>query len=216
MPRLVETFPVVLDLDGVVIDFDTHWRETAERVLSRPIVLTSKNYAFTLRYGLTQNEEMRVWSAYHDENKWESAPLFDYASKLISDLEGIGAEVWSITHVKSKLKPARVKSLMGLIPESRLITVYSEKSVGIVSSKVFALQTIAVRTGKRPIAFLEDNPNNANALMHAVSRSVLIDRGYEGLEPVEYGVAVIDDPMDFPVLVEEHLNRYGKTYGAII
>ena len=31
--------------------------------------------------------------------------------------------------------------------------------------------------------------------------------GYEGLEPPEHGVTVIDDPMDFPVLVGEMLRR---------
>ncbi|MBU2767763.1 hypothetical protein HAP94_16665 [Acidithiobacillus ferrivorans] len=39
---------------------------------------------------------------------------------------------------------------------------------------------------------------------------VLLDRGYHGLEAPEYWVTVIDDPMDFPVLVEQLLKRTGR------
>jgi hypothetical protein len=60
------------------------------------------------------------------------------------------------------------------------------------------------------VAFLDDHPANINAALYAVSLPVLLDRGYKDLEATEYGVTVIDDPMDFPVLVESLLKRTGR------
>ncbi len=51
---------------------------------------------------------------------------------------------------------------------------------------------------------------NANAALGVVSLPVLLDRGYRGVETPEYGVTVIDDAMDFPVLVESFLRRTGR------
>ncbi|MGC9217741.1 MAG: hypothetical protein ACP5FM_13840, partial [Acidithiobacillus sp.] len=116
-------------------------------------------------------------------------------------------QVWAVTSIDPRHESARVKSLAGLIPAKRVVCVGHGAPA---SEKADVLHRL------NAAAFLDDQPANANAALGlapckgSVLVSALLDRGYEGLEPPEHGVAVIDDPMDFPVLVGEMLQRTGR------
>ena len=72
------------------------------------------------------------------------------------------------------------------------------------TGKAAALQHIGA------VAFLDDQADNANAATTVVGLSVLLDRCYKGLEAPTSDVVVIDDPMDYPVLVETMMKRTGR------
>ena len=190
----------VLDVDGILTDFDSHWRQCAELVLGRTIPKVSEDHHLRVRYALSAKEYDVVWQAFH-ETEWAKVPLYDHASELVLTLEDLGCTVWAVTSIDVQHRVARAESLDGLIPPARIVCV---GHAAPASAKAAILQDLGV------IAFLDDHPANANAALGVVSLPVLLDRGYEGLEAPEYGVTVIDDAMDFPVLVEQLLRRTGR------
>ncbi len=197
---------VALDVDGVLTDFDAHWRQCAERVLGRIVAQVHEDHQLRTRYGLTRQECDAVWRAYQGD-EWSRLPLYVHAADLIYALEDLGCTVWAVTSIDVRHRAARAESLAGLIPSGRIICV---GHAAPASAKANVLRDLGARAECEPVAFLDDHPANANAAIGAVNLSVLLDRGYHGLETPEYGVTVIDDPMDFPVLVESLLKRTGR------
>ena len=192
--------PIALDVDGILTDFDAHWRQCAEHALGRGIPQVSEDHHLRSRYALTAEEYDAVWRAYHDD-EWHRLPLYAHAADLVLALEDLGCTVWAVTSVDVRHWGARAESLFGLIPAVRIVCVGHAAPSG---AKVSVLRDLGA------VAFLDDHPANANAALGVVSLPVLLDRGYHGLEAPEYGVTVIYDPMDFPVLVESFLRRTGR------
>ncbi|MHB1882661.1 MAG: hypothetical protein ACYCPA_10815, partial [Acidithiobacillus sp.] len=77
---------VALDVDGVLGDFETHWRQCAEEVLGRGIPRVNEDHHLRTRYALTGQEYDAVWCAFH-EDRWADMPLYDHASELVLALE---------------------------------------------------------------------------------------------------------------------------------
>ena len=195
---------VALDVDGVLGDFETHWRDCAEEVFGcrlqgRPLLKVNEQHSMGLRYGLSNKEVDAVWRVFH-EDRWADLPLYDHASELVLALEDLGCTVWAVTSIDVRYVEDRAKSLSGLIPTGRIVCV---GHAAHPDEKADVLHQLGV------VAFLDDHPANANAALGTVLVSALLDRGYEGLEAPEHGVTVIDDAMDFPVLVEQLLKRTG-------
>ena len=198
---------VALDVDGVLTDFDAHWRQCAEQVLGRVVPQVHEDHQLRTRYGLNQQECDAVWRAYHDD-EWSRLPLHVHAADLIYALEDLGCTVWAVTSIDVRHHADRARSLHGLIPARRILC---------VGHAATARDKTDVLRHLEAVAFLDDHPANANRAAPgrdapgraagSVLLSVLLNRGYQGLEAPEYGVTVIDDPMDFPVLVEQLLRR---------
>ncbi|QQD71911.1 HAD family hydrolase [Acidithiobacillus ferrivorans] len=208
---------VALDVDGVLGDYETHWRECAEEVLccrlqGRPLLKVSEQHNMGLRYGLTGKDVDAVWRAFNEDplqgaTRWADLPLYDHASELVLALEDLGCTVWAVTSIDVQHRAARAESLAGLIPAGRIVCVGFAPGTGH-AAPAYAKANVLRDLGA--VAFLDDHPANTNAAIGSVPLSVLLDRGYHGLEAPEYGVTVIDDPMDFPVLVESLLMRTGR------
>jgi len=195
---------VALDVDGVLGDFESHWADCAREFLGRPMVRVNEQHSLSARYGLTRQEVDAVWRVFHGDahgSRWGTPPLYDHAQDLVYALEDLGCQVWAVTSIDPRHLPARTKSLAGLVPAERVVCV---GHAAPAHEKADVLHHLGA------VAFLDDHPANANAALGTVLVSALLDRGYEGLEPPEHRVTVIDDPMDFPVLVEELFKRTGR------
>ena len=199
------TINIALDVDGILTDFDAHWRQCAEHLLGRSLPQVSNDHSMHVRYALTRKEYDAVWATYHTD-EWHHLPLYPHAADLVYALEDLGCTAWAVTSIDVKHRAARADSLAGLIPAGRIICVGSLGNEGVTpyTAKKIVLQKLGA------VAFLDDHPDNTNAALGVVSLSVLLDRGYHGLEAPEYGVTVIDDALDFPVLVEQLLKRTGR------
>ena len=194
------TTNIALDVDGVLGDFETHWRECAEEVLERALPKVNEQHSMGLRYGLKRGEVDAVWQSFH-ATELASLPLYSHASEMVLALEDLGCTVWAVTSIDERHQSARAESLAGLIPVGRIVCVGHDAPP---SAKAAALRKL------NAAAFLDDHPANVNAAIGAVTLPVLLDRGYHGLDAPETGVTVIDDALDFPVLVESLLERTGR------
>ena len=172
---------VALDVDGVLADFDGHWRQCAELVLGLVVPQVHEDHQLRTRYGLNRQECDAVWRDYHDD-EWSRLPLYAHAADLVYALEDLGCQVWAVTSIDVRHRAALAESLSGLIPAGRIVCVGHAASA---SAKADVLRDLGA------VAFLDDHPANINAAMYAVNLSVLLDRGYHGLEATEYGVTVI-------------------------
>ena len=163
-----------------------------------PLMFKVNEHNLGLRYGLTGKEFDDVWRAFHEE-QWARLPLYDHAHDLVYSLEDMGCEIWAVTSINPDFTESRAVSLDGFIPAGRILCVgYNAPAM----AKVQAIRQLGA------VAFLDDHPVNINS---AVGHTLLPTLLYQGVETPEPDmVTVIDDAMDFPVLVEEMLRRTGR------
>jgi hypothetical protein len=196
---MIKNTSVALDVDGILCNFDGHWASCARRVLEWPeLIKLNEAYHLHEHYGISKAEAHHVWDTFHHEVEWANVPLYNHARDLVYALEDVNCQVWAVTSIRAEFHQARVGSLCGLLPAGRVICVNPAHAP---TEKTAALQRIGA------VAFLDDQPGNANAVARVVGLSALLDRRYTGLEAPTRDVVVIDDPMDYPVLVETMLGR---------
>ncbi|WP_414041201.1 hypothetical protein ACJU26_03750 [Acidithiobacillus sp. M4-SHS-6] len=191
---------VVFDLDGVLLDFAASWAQCASWELGRPIQKVSDAYGLQERYALSARECHRVWSAFHRDAWWERVPSHDSAWDTVCNVEAAGASVWAVTNVDAHWVHARAISLGGLIPSGRIICLGEDASA---HHRVEILEALHAQ------AFVDDQVANVNAAVGIVAAPVLLYQGYQGQEEPAHGVTVIDDLLDFPVVIDSML-RSGR------
>ncbi len=189
-------FVVAFDLDGVLLDFESAWRQCAEWHLGRYLPLLCEDYPLTDRFGLSHQEVDRVWDVFHRENWWERVPLYEDVWPTLERLENLGCTLWAVTNVDAQHHRARAISLEGVIPSGRIVTLGSKASP---EDRVAVLRDIGAAV------LVDDRSDNVNAALPYVSAAVLMHRGYRGLPEPEHGVTVIDDLRDLPAVLENAL-----------
>jgi FMN phosphatase YigB (HAD superfamily) len=187
---------VALDLDGVLLDFDSAWHECAEWTLCREVPQITDAYALRDRYGLRPREIDQVWKTFHRDGWWERVPMYEHAWDLIESLEAAGCSLWAVTNVDARHLDARAISLQGTIPYGRIVA---------LGHHAGPEDRIRVLRDLKASAFLDDRSDHANAAAPHVATTALIDRGYSDLPAVEHGVVVIDDIRDFAEIIDRML-----------
>lgn len=178
--------PIVLDCDGVVLDFDLVFPHVAQDVLGHelPLERKSNEYSLDLRYGLSQQDMLRVLDAYAEHEKgWAGLPLIAGADEVIKDLQGRGHPVHMVTGIDNCMRVRRIENLA-----KHEIEVDAVHCVGMGhSSKEQVIREI------NPIVFVDDRLR----LLHECSfvpHRVFVDRGdtQDGFHP-DAGVHVCTD-----------------------
>jgi FMN phosphatase YigB (HAD superfamily) len=184
---------VVFDLDGVLLDFESAWAQCAAWDLAGPIRKVSDAYDLQERYALSSREYRRVWQAFHRSSWWERVQTCTSAWDTICNVEAAGASIWAVTNVNAQWVHARAISLGGLIPSGRIICLGEHASA---HHRAEILETLHAQ------AFIDDRVANANAAVGIIAAPVLLHHGYQGQEEPAHGVTVIDDLLDFPVVID--------------
>lgn len=184
---------VVFDLDGVLLDFEFAWAQCASWELGRPIQKVSEAYDLQERYALSSREYHRVWYAFHRDAWWERVPSYDSAWDTVCNVEAAGASIWAVTNVNAQWVHARAISLGGLIPSGRIICLGEDASAHDRAEILEALHAQA---------FIDDQAANVNAAAGIIAAPIFLHRGYHGQEEPTHSVTVIDDLLDFPVVID--------------
>lgn len=180
---------VVLDLDGVLLDFESAWKDCAEEALNRPVLQVSNHYDLGERFGLSPRDVSRVWTRFDRGNWWERVPPTEHAWELLDGLERMGLSIWAVTNVDLEHRDARANSLDQMIPKNKIIC---------LGETATPEDRASILRGLKPMAFIDDLVENANAAIDHAAVTVLLDSGYHYAEQAACGVTVIDHLLDFP------------------
>ncbi len=196
--RSFATAPVVaVDVDGVLLDFDSAWVSCAQEALRRPVVFVRHAWDMARRYGLDAEEAHQVWAAFHKNGWWGRIEPYPYAWELLDALRRLGCDVVAVTNADAPYASERAVTLGGLVDERKIFMLGRSASP---DQRVELLKQLHTR------AFLDDLPENANAAALYVPASALLYRQYADREEPSDGVTVIDDPLDFAPVLEGMLS----------
>jgi len=105
---------IALDIDGVLLDFDKHWREFASVFLQRDLVRLNNEYWLESRYGITKEDSDAVWAAFFEQEKWATIEPYQCALDMIAILHGQGHEIVCVTAAPEAVEVQRRMSLQHL------------------------------------------------------------------------------------------------------
>lgn len=106
--------PIVLDVDGVLLDCDGAFARVAALVLARPVEKLCSAYNLTQRYGLTQDEVDRVWDDMnHHPHGWIGMPALPGAADAFAQLKAMDHEIHLVTAIPETLETMRWECLKG-------------------------------------------------------------------------------------------------------
>jgi hypothetical protein len=193
---------VALDADGVLVDFDQHWREAAEFAIKRPLVKLQDVHDFRGRYGLSREEYHAAWDRFNSIGGWADIPVYAHTEVLVTELRHYGLHPMVLTSIPEKYAVQRRHNLKQW---------FAPEDIHCVGDSLQAPARKAQMLRKwQALAFLDDNPENTNVSVNSVPLCVMLDRKYQDLPEPTHGVTVIDDPLDFLLQVETLLERTSK------
>jgi len=193
---------VALDADGVLVDFDQHWRKAAESAIKRPLVKLQDVHDFRDRYGLSREEYHAAWGRFNAMGGWADIPVYAHTEVLVAGLRHQGLHPMVLTSIPEKYAAQRRQNLkQWFAPEDIHCVGNSPQAPAMKAQMLRKWQALA---------FLDDHPENTNVSVDSVPLCVMLDRKYRDLPEPVHEVAVIDDPLDFLLQVETLLERTSK------
>ena len=104
---------VVLDCDGVLLDFDRGFSTVGQEVLGRPVAKVCGAYELDVRYGLSQAERNRVWDALDDHPLgWAGMHPLPGAAEAARFLKAMGLEIHLVTGIEQRHSANRIANLL--------------------------------------------------------------------------------------------------------
>jgi hypothetical protein len=181
---MLDSFVVALDVDNVLLDFDSHWVACAEETLQRNIPKIVSAYSLSRRFGTTSSETKLIWERFINNHWMATVPAYPTSAKMVSDLRDMGASLWAVSSVHTTSYVDRCESLSELIPPDRIVCIGSPDTH---PSKAPTLQKIGAQY------LLDDLAIHVDDAKAVVEYPVLLDQHYEGFES-----------FDMPYVVQTH------------
>jgi len=161
---------IALDIDGVLLDFDTHWRTFAIAHLERELPKLNSDYDLGTRYGVTKKESDSVWAAFYDQEKWASILPYPCALESVPRLHDSHHDLFCVTAAPEDVETQRRISLQALELEDKLIEFTGYHHEGNTKHEALSRH--------QPDVFVDDQLIN---LLHAqesgINHRIWIDRG---------------------------------------
>lgn len=110
---------IVLDSDGVLLNFGQNYINFAETVLARKINYNLAKYPLGDLLDISKKESDYVWEKFNSTNQWEKIPPLKDVDKALEILKSYDLEIYIVTSIDDKHKIARKKNLnsIGLFPK---------------------------------------------------------------------------------------------------
>jgi soluble P-type ATPase len=162
---------IVLDVDGVILDFGNNYINFAEKLLNRKLNPNSSKYPLHELLQIDKSEADFVWSKFSETKQWEKIPPFSNVQLAINKLNKLEIDIYIVTAIDNEHKESRLKNLkkIGLIPKG-IFCVGSGNQ-----SKHHVIKDI------NPIAFIDDRLDHL-AKSNEVEHLVWIDQKQEQTE----------------------------------
>lgn len=113
------TKKIVLDVDGVLLNFIDKFKEVAEQTLKRKLLSDDNKYTLTERFYITKEEEKQIWKNFSKFNCWESLDPLPGVIEAIQKINELGFDIYIVTAIDDEFKEQRLKNLakIGVIPK---------------------------------------------------------------------------------------------------
>lgn len=110
---------IVLDTDGVILDFSTHYINFAEKILDKKINPNMTKYPLKDLLQVSEKEADYVWESFNRMNEWEKIQPLPDIEKAIKIIKEYQLEVYIVTSIDPEHQKARKRNLnqIGLFPK---------------------------------------------------------------------------------------------------
>jgi len=164
---LSERKTIVVDIDGVIVDLETHFLSEFNKINGWTPERISDEYYFGCRYDIREQEAMDILHMMD----WSNAPVYQDAVDAMRILKDAGFHIVLCTAVDERHIPARIKNM-----EQHGICFDEIISSGFHGNKE------EVTRAYNPMAIVDDLYKHLNEF-DDVKRKYLVDRGYTNQEP---------------------------------
>lgn len=110
---------IVLDTDGVILDFAKHYISFAEKLLGKKLNHNNSKYPLKDLLQVSDKEADYVWDQFNKTNQWEKIPPLPNIEKAIEIIKHYGLEVYIVTSIDKEHQFSRQRNLhsIGLMPK---------------------------------------------------------------------------------------------------
>lgn len=159
---------IVLDTDGVILNFGENYIQFAEKILGRKLNHNIVKYQLNELLQIPEKEADYIWDKFNTMNEWEKIPAFKNIDKAIEIIKDYNLEVYVVTSIDEKYKNSRQKNLnsIGLFPKEIICVGSNHGHKNKVISEI------------NPIAFVDDRLDHLYRSQD-IEHLVWIDQGQE-------------------------------------
>lgn len=137
---------IVLDTDGVILNFGDNYVSFAEKILGRKLNHNATKYPLQDLLQVSKEEAEYVWSKFNSMNEWERIPEYEDTKHAIELINEYKLEVYIVTSIDKEHQASRKKNLnnIGLFPKEIICVGSNHGHKNKVISEI------------KPIAFVDD------------------------------------------------------------
>lgn len=159
---------IVLDTDGVILDFGKNYINFAEKILGRKLNHNISKYPLHDLLQISEKEATYVWEKFNSMNEWEKIPPLQDVEKAIEVIKDYKLEVYIVTSIDDQFKHARQRNLnsIGLYPKEIICVGANHGHKNKIITEI------------NPIAFADDRLDHLYRSKD-VEHLVFIDQGQE-------------------------------------
>lgn len=169
---------IILDIDGVLLNFLGGITSFAEEYLGRKIIIHGKYFDLEHRFGLPKEKIDEIWDAFGESGGWGNLKPFPGAKEAVKEIIDAGFTPYVVTGIKEKYREQRLINLerdLDFIPHQ----IYCTGDGKAPKDKL--IETI------NPDVFIDDNLLHLHKV-HGVFHLGWIDHSEEQFPEKEKGV----------------------------
>lgn len=159
---------IVLDTDGVILNFGENYIQFAEKILGKQLNHNLSKYPLDELLQVSQKEADYVWEKFNSTNQWEKIPPLKDVEKAIEIMKEYKLEIYIVTSIDNQYKESRKKNLnsIGLFPKEIICVGANHGHKNKVITEI------------QPIAFADDRLDHLHRSQD-IEHLVWIDQGQE-------------------------------------
>lgn len=189
-------FNIVLDVDGVCLDFDAGFSVVAESVLGRKLSNNKEEYDLCKKYGITKEEHDFVWKEMENHySGWTGLPLMKDADVAFKFFKDNGFKIHLVTGIEECISGLRLQNLRNHNMIADSITCVGHGT----ASKMNYIKEL------NPVLFVDDR------LQHINEASFVKNRVWVDLSRDQFGLKK-DDATIRVNSMNEWVEQYGQAF----
>lgn len=110
---------IVLDTDGVLVDFVQKFHMIGQEILQRELPIIKNRYDIIHKFNITRDEENLIWSEIDKKKHWDKFEPLEGVQSAVEEIKRHNFEIYIVTGIKEDYKEERLKNLanLGIVPQ---------------------------------------------------------------------------------------------------